>query len=119
MDKEKLDQYWEAFKSQLKDAGKSTEVAILNQPYSLPKENIIELQINSVLQEDILERFKIELLGYLRENCDNPAIKLQTKMVKEDHDKKLYTSQDKLNYLAENNPNVLDLQRRLGLDIDF
>jgi len=103
----------------MKDAGKSTEIAILNQPYSLLAENMIEIQITSVLQEDILERFKIELLGFLREKCNNPTIKLQTKLVQEVQQKKLYTSQDKLNYLAENNPHVLELQRRLGLDIDF
>jgi DNA polymerase-3 subunit gamma/tau len=40
-------------------------------------------------------------------------------MVQEQQAKRLYTSQDKLNYLTEKNPKVLELQRRLGLDIDF
>lgn len=103
----------------MKEAGKSTEVAILNQRYSLIEDNLIELQINSLLQEDILERFRVDLLTYLREQCQNPAIKLQTLMVQEAQEKKLYTSQDKLNYLTEKNPSILELQKRLGLDIDF
>lgn len=103
----------------MKEAGRSTEVAILNQQYSLVDRNLIELQINSLLQEDILERFRVDLLTYLREKCDYPEIKLKTRMVQEVQEKKLYTSQDKLNYLSEKNPSILELQRRLGLDIDF
>lgn len=116
---EQLDKHWQDYKQQLKEADKNTEVAILNQKYSLIEDNLIELQINSLLQEDILERFRVELLTYLRKNCDNPDIKLKTRMVQEVKEKKLYTSQDKLNYLSEKNPHIQELQQRLGLDIDF
>jgi DNA polymerase III subunit gamma/tau len=33
--------------------------------------------------------------------------------------KRIYTNKDKFNYLAEKNPNLIELKNKLGLDTDF
>ena len=80
---------------------------------------LIELKLQNRIQEDIMERFRMELVGYLRKKLNNDDIKLSTTIVEEEVSKKLYTSQDKLNYLIEKNPKILELQKRLGLDTDY
>ena len=66
-----------------------------------------------------MERFRMDLVSYLRRELNNDEIKLKTTIVEEEISRKLYTSQDKLNYLIEKNPKILELQKRLGLDTDY
>ena len=40
-------------------------------------------------------------------------------VVETQDERKLYTSQDKFNYLAEKYPVIVDLKQRFGLDTDF
>lgn len=98
---------------------KSTELTILNLDYELLPDNTIEVKLNNLIQEDILERFRIELVTFLRAKLQNDKVNIKTRIVQEKQEQKIYTSQDKLNYFVEKNPKIMDLQKRLGLDIDF
>jgi len=77
------------------------------------------LKLSSSIQQDILERFRLEFVQYLRTELRNSDISLQTEIVQEEQKQKLYTSQDKFNYLASINPKLLELKRRLNLDYDY
>ncbi|GAB3822361.1 hypothetical protein GCM10028895_26670 [Pontibacter rugosus] len=60
------------------------------------------------------------ILGELKRELGNRSIKLQAEVVEvQDEGRKLYTSADKFNYLAEKYPVLVDLKQRFGLDADF
>ena len=85
----------------------------------LEAEQIVLLFVNRV-QLDNFEDLKTDLLFYLRQNLSNAdvTIKAKLKSMKSDA-KRLYTDQDKLQYLIEKNPIVKELKDRLGLDVDY
>lgn len=90
----------------------------MNQPYAL-KGNIIELTLTSVLQNDILDSFKTDLMEYLREKLNNDLITIRGMINEEESGKKIYTNKEKFDYLAGKNPVLKELKSRLGLDTDY
>jgi len=91
----------------------------MSQSWELREDKTINLKLRSSLQEDILERFKRDLLEYLRAKLKNGRIKIETRINREDTGKMLYTASEKFKYLAGKNPNLIKLQSRMGLDTDF
>ncbi|MGK7393702.1 MAG: hypothetical protein ACNS62_03980 [Candidatus Cyclobacteriaceae bacterium M3_2C_046] len=92
---------------------------MLHQPYSLEDGYQIVLDLGSALQQDILERFRSDLVNYLRKQLQNDQLNLISRLVQEEVKGKIYTSQDKYQYLVRKNPQLQELRKRLGLDIDF
>ncbi len=92
-------------------------VNILNQEFDV-NETQITLKLTNLIQQDILEDFKSELLQHLRDSLDNDQITLDVDILKGDETKMIYTNKEKFNHLAEKNPNLKILQERLGLDPD-
>lgn len=111
---------WDAFRSQ-KESSNTGEMErlILKRNIRLVSANAIEIELNSSLELSILERFEQELITFLRNHLENDVFELK-KTVKEDkQEKKLYTSTDKFNYMAEKNPALRKLKDKLGLDFEF
>ncbi len=79
----------------------------------------IQLTLSSALEVKILERFETELVGFLREKLKNDEINITKEIREIEEEKKLYTSKDKYEYLAEQNPALRALKERLGLDFDY
>lgn len=117
--KENLEAVWNDYLKKLKAEEKSPEQSVLNQPYELKEDFQIELKLANTIQEDILDRFRTEFVQYLRNSLKNSSIKLSTSIVQEETKQRLYTSQDKFNYMVKVNPKLLDLKQRLGLDYDY
>ena len=91
----------------------------MNNEKNLMEDFVVEILINNKVEEDILNRFKVDLIGFLRDRLNNNQIKIITKFIKKSNKKKLYTNTDKFEYLAKKNPSLNDLKTRLGLDPEF
>ena len=99
---------------------RSLEMTVLKQPVILEKETIT-FQLNGDIQEGIFQKIKPDILQILRRKLNNYSIHLEAIIKEEENEgkRKLYTSTDKLNFLLEKSPALMDLKRRFGLETDF
>lgn len=116
---EQLNTVWTQFADRKRSDGFTAEYTILNQQVSVDENYTIRIKLANPLQEDILERFKAELMVYLRKTLNNNNVKLSYTFVQETEKRMIYTPQEKFNYLAEKQPLLRELQKRLMLDTDF
>jgi len=120
-DQKELEKAWRAYLEILKTSNKSSESNLMTKPYELAEDQKITIFIDNALEEDILERFKSNLIGYLRNSLGNDQIRIITELKAKGNSKnrKIYTNTDKFNYLAEKNPNLIELKNKLGLDTEY
>lgn len=111
---------WNDYAIQLKILGKSTlHIALTKRIPEINSNFEITLTIDNKSQEQSLEREKQDLLEHLRTRLKNYNIQLKTVIAQGDDSAFLYTSKEKFKKMAEKNPNLLLLQKRLNLDIEF
>jgi len=111
---------WKKFAEIRKKVGKAQEQNLYVQPFELSEDgSTVVLELTNPLQNDILNEVKSDLVQYLRSQLQNDTIIIKSDLKKENGKKMLYTSKEKLEYLAQKNPAVQDLQQLLGLDPDF
>ena len=79
----------------------------------------IRITLTSIIQQDILDLFKADLMDYIRNKLENDKISIQAVINEEESEKKLYTSKEKLDFLISRNPAIAELQKKLGLDPDY
>lgn len=97
----------------------ANEGVVLNRSVVLQGKEI-KLTLENQLQEGDLNSMKGPLLEYLRRFFDEPALTLSHRIMEaDDAQRRPYTPQEKLNYLAAKNPAVKLLQERLGLDANY
>ena len=115
-----LEAVWKEFGSIRRKQGKAQEQHIFVQPYKLDENtSLITIELNNSLQQDILNEIRGDFVQYLRNKLENDHIQLQVKLQKDNGKKLLYTNKEKYDHLAEKNPAVQHLQKKLGLDPDF
>ena len=111
---------WNNYAIELKSLGKDTlYITLTKRKPVINSEFEITLAIDNKSQEQSLEREKQDLLEHLRKQLKNFSIQLKTSIVQGDDSAFLYTSKEKFKKMAEKNPNLLLLQKRLNLDIEF
>lgn len=116
---EQLKQNWENFSRMREQKGGAvSEQIMLNRELKL-EGTMIELILDNLHQEILLNELKPQLLGYLRRNLQNRELQITHRIAPNEVKRNPYTPQEKFNALAERNPALLDLQRLLGLDVDF
>lgn len=67
----------------------------------------------------ILDRFRSDLITYLKSSLNNRHIKLETELKEDEQSKVPYTNKEKFDFMAEKKPILNELRNRLGLDTDF
>lgn len=118
--REQFDEAWNALANMLKAQGKdSLWVTMTKNKPSIGKDYVIKLPIDNKTQQGALDRVKQEFLEFLRKKLDNFAITVETFIQEGGGETFLYTNKDKFKKMAEKNPNLLLLQKRLNLDIEF
>lgn len=116
---EQLKQTWENFSRMREQKGGAvSEQIMLNRELKL-EGTTVELILDNLHQEILLNELKPQLLGYLRRNLQNRELQITHRIAPNEVKRNPYTPQEKFNALAERNPALLDLQRLLGLDVDF
>lgn len=103
-----------------RNANRNLELTILDQEIRL-QNGEITLQVIGSIQEDIAQKMKPELVGLIRKFTGATSFTISVVQQKEQVDDKgkLYTSTDKLKFLREKHPALMELQRKFDLDVDF
>ncbi|WP_181309047.1 DNA polymerase III subunit gamma/tau [Rufibacter sp. XAAS-G3-1] len=116
----KLQQLWKLYTDRVKHTDRTLEYTILNREWYFDAEKAeVHLQVENEVQVAEFNSFKPEFLMFLRQGLGHNRLQVQIDVVQQESGRKLYTSQDKYNYLADLYPALKDLKTRLGLDTDF
>jgi DNA polymerase III subunit gamma/tau len=118
IDESKLRSVWHEILRR-KKAENMLEFTLLNRPYHISETNEILLQVDNPVQVDQFNHIRPGLLAELKERLQNRSIRISVEVVEQQNHNRLYTSQDKFNYLADKYPLLVDLKQRFGLDTDF
>ncbi|WP_439880305.1 DNA polymerase III subunit gamma/tau [Pontibacter sp. MBLB2868] len=119
VDEARLKTVWHAILRR-KKAENMMEFTLLNRQYHIGPENEVILHLENHVMMDQFTALRPDILRELKKETGNKNIKLRAEVVEmQDEGRKLYTSQDKFNYLAEKFPVIVDLKQRFGLDTDF
>ncbi|GAB3234497.1 DNA polymerase III subunit gamma/tau [Hymenobacter seoulensis] len=94
--------------------------SLLKRPIQANEQHLIMLRVDNPVQEDQFNEFRAEFLGELRRRTGYPRLNVQAEVVERvETGRKLYTSNDKMEYLMEKYPMLTAMKQRLGLDADF
>nr|WP_294895998.1 DNA polymerase III subunit gamma/tau [uncultured Pedobacter sp.] len=115
---EDLIKCWVDYSGIVTAQNKMNLASIMNSYTPILKEGFrIELQIENKLQENELTFEKIDLLNYLRTKLLNFHISLEAVITEIKEGKKLYTSKDKYQHMAEKNPALDEFRKVFNLDL--
>ncbi|HCN85060.1 MAG TPA: DNA polymerase III subunit gamma/tau [Sphingobacteriaceae bacterium] len=111
---------WNEYADQVKKSGKINLFTIMtsSQP-KLLEDFKIELLIENKIQEELLNFEKIDLLNFLRTRSNNFGIEIISRITEQISKKRLYTSTDKYQHMAEKNPKIEDFRKLFNLDIEY
>ncbi len=117
---EALKEAWRVFAGKrIEDGASEMEQLVLGRELQKSEDYKVLITLNSELESNILEKFEVDMLEFIRKTLRNSQISL-LRTVKEDVTKpKLYTNSDKYDYLVKQNPKLKDLKDELGLDFEF
>jgi len=117
---ELLDQSIFSIQEVYRAAQKNLELAILDQKIEVQEGELI-LKVNGSIQEDIALKMKPELVSLVRKFTSASIFTITVIQQEEapNENGKLYTSTDKLKFLVERHPALMELQRKFDLDVDF
>jgi hypothetical protein len=117
---ELLDQAIFSIQEVFRTANRNLELTLLDQEIKV-QNGEITLQVSGSIQEDIAQKMKPELMGLVRKFTGATSFSISIVQQEEavDDKGKLYTSTDKLKFLREKHPALMELQRKFDLDVDF
>ncbi len=115
---EKLEKSWKEYVEKNKSAF-GAGLARLMERYPKVEGNAILLELSNPIEENHMNSIKAELNYHLKKSLRNKQAELTIIHKKETEEKKPYTSLEKFNALAKDNPALNDLRDQLGLEIEF
>lgn len=116
--KEELIKVWEEFAEQRKSLNKYNEYSLLQRKELVLKGAQIIFPIDNAVQNSHFQAVKDELHAYLRKELHNSGIQVTCELSDDDAPitNRLYTPKDKFEYMVEQNPVLLTMKQRWGLD---
>ncbi|MFN6946540.1 MAG: DNA polymerase III subunit gamma/tau [Cytophagaceae bacterium] len=114
-----LKSLWNTFGKTFKDKGLKNEYIVMDREIGLDENYNIIVRLDNILQLDILNSFKTDLLDFLRKNLCNGSIMIESHIAPNEEKKMIYTDKDKYRHLVEKYPILDEMRRRLGLEIEF
>lgn len=115
-----MEEAWEKFKNLRFEKGAGdAEKLVLSRQVKVEAEFQISILLGSALEMSILEKIEQEMVQHFRSELDNDLIGLTKKVMEQEETQKLYTSKDKFDYMAEQNPALKSLKEKLGLDFEY
>jgi len=119
---ELLQPIWQQLADERRAQDKMSEYTVLNRAVALqePGGQVIVLTVDNPVQIAQFNDFRAEFVTELRRRTGHAGLTVQTEVATAaPAGRKLYTSSDKFNYLAEKYPALQEMKQRLGLDADF
>lgn len=90
--------------------------AMTSREPSLEENGHIRLKVDNRSQLEELNSFRTDIHSYLRKKLRNGSLELHAEVIKSDKERKAYTPEEKFNKLAEENPHLQELRKKLDLD---
>ncbi len=110
---------WNTHAANIKAQGKMNLFTIfISEVPKMLKPYIFEIVVGNKIQEDLFKSEKPDMLNYLRTTLRNFDIDVITRVDEQMVVKRPYTSQEKFQYMASKNPQLLELRKRFNLDFD-
>jgi len=120
IDEEVLQRAWNDIKEDRRAQDRMSEYIVLNRPVTVDDQHVIRLAVDNPIQIDQFNAFRSEFLTELRQRTGYLRLNVHPVLVEQAPTaRKLYTSADKFEYLADKFPILLDMKQKLGLDTDF
>ena len=116
---DQLQEKWLEFAEQNKKSRPRLSNAMMVTEPRLENEIIVVFLVsNQVQKESVEQKFKPELMKFLRQSIHNSAIELEVRVDNDGQVKgpSLYTDEDKLKHLCQKNPVIQELRKELDLD---
>lgn len=110
---------WKKLAATFKGESQSLYVAMTNYEPSLSPAGMIRVKVDNAIQENLIFERKADLLGTLRKELNNYAIQLETSIVENHQQQKVYLPKEKLEKFIEKNPEIERLRKDLDLDLIF
>lgn len=111
--------FWNEFLEKLRAGREQTSYSSLRSSKLALKENHeVELQIESEAQAQFFETVKRDLLLFLRQKLNNFSLTFSLKKVKTAQTLEPYSPQEKFEYMVKKNEYLLELKKRLDLDLE-
>ena len=115
-----LQRVWQELAEERRAQDRMSEFWVLNRPVTANAEHNIELSVDNPIQVDQFNEMRVEFLAELRRRTGHPRLTVQPVVTMATPTaKKLYTSTDKFEYLAERFPALREAKQRLGLEANF
>ncbi|MFP4064606.1 MAG: hypothetical protein ACLFN2_02350 [Bacteroidales bacterium] len=110
-------QAWNKLARSHQEESPALYMAMTSHQARLLPDNVILLQLDNTIQEDLIKDNKPALLSMLHKTLRNYAIDIRTEVIKSQEIRKVYLPRDKLQKLTDKNPEILRLQKEMGLDL--
>lgn len=117
-DQEKLDEVWTIHLNSLKNTLPGFSSALLKYKPVLKDDFLVEFKIdNKIIANDHINI--ADLQGHLKNELNNHSIVLKPILTEKQEQKTAYTDKEKFEKMVEKNPEILNLKKKLDLEIDF
>jgi len=117
IDEDVLKKAWDEF-IQLRKAI-TPDLSMMTRPFTR-KGNIITMSLAGNIENILFEQMRSSLITFLRDRTGNSSLLIQTEIVEQPvGERKLHTTKEKFDHLAEKNPVLKELKERFGLDPDL
>lgn len=111
-----LKEAWNEFTGQRKS--QVGEYHLLKQEFEYSN-NLVTIHLSNEVEEPLLQSVKPQLTEFLRQRLGNSKINITSQVKAVQSQKIAYTNKEKFDKLAEKNPILNELKKRLDLDTDF
>jgi len=111
---------WNDYASSMEKKKPRIYSTLVNNRPVVRSDGAVMVLLNSEAQRDnFIKKIKPELLAYIQEAIGLSGVEIITEVVEnEQNKKKIYTEQDKLEFLVKKNPELGKLRSRFNLDFD-
>ena len=115
-----LQRAWKEIAEERRAQDRMSEYWVLNREVTANAEHSIELAVDNPIQIDQFNEMRVEFLAELRRRTGHPRLNVQPVLTEAAPTaKRLYTTSDKFEYLAERFPALREAKQRLGLEADY
>ncbi len=119
VDNDSLQKVWMEYATMQQEKGKRQLYTTLSMDKPTMLDDItIELVIHNQSQNNLLQEEKSALMDHLRSKLSNYYLQLQTKIEERNTDNDAYTTMDRYKKMVEKNPDLDELRKQLGLELD-
>ncbi|MBA5791401.1 hypothetical protein H1R17_13455 [Flavobacterium sp. xlx-214] len=114
---EQLKHFWDYCADEFYKTGRMLMASTMNMAQLTLKDNVLQIEFPNTGSKISFEENLYDLVSFIHRKLNNYHLKFDVKVNEQATFKKVYTLEDKLNYLKEINPVLDDLIKTFDLDI--